>query len=466
MASNYGPRFFGSQVLPDGRVEIIGGEYNFFAEVETSQGAIYNPNFGAWRSVTPPLGWTMLPTGGTGDSQSVVLNNGIYLQANCCDFPGGEPTAALLNATNLTWTFTGNFKFDSYNEEGWTLLPNGNVLTVDAYAPNLVRTCGSRPPPLTGQNNSEIYNGISGDWTSVTSSVGVQLADCTPAPLGQPQPSFELGPTLLRRDGTVIAFGGTTQGTAHTSIFDSSTSTWTPGPDIPSVVDVVNPTPTPYTLADAPAALLPSGNVLFAASPSNWGAASNLRFPCPTHFFEVAFGTNTITQVTDNPDGIPPNTPCNPANKIPGLNSFQWNFLVLPTGQILAVETDTPNVWVYNPSGNPNPAWAPVINTHPSVVSRGFTYQLTGTQFNGLSQGAAYGDDVQGDTDRPIVKIVNSGTGHVFYQRTSGYTISLAPGAPSSTNFQVTGVIETGASTLFVIANGISSAGVAVTVAP
>jgi hypothetical protein len=92
-------------------------------------------------------------------------------------------------------------------------------------------------------------------------------------------------------------------------------------------------------------------------------------------------------------------------------------------------------------------------------------YQLTGTQFNGLTHGAAVGDNVQANTNYPIVQIVNIASGHVFYQRTSGFnTMSVAPGTASSTNFMVTGKTETGPSTLYVIANGISSAGVLVVV--
>ena len=40
---------------------------------------------------------------------------------------------ALLDARTLTWTPTGENKFDVHDEEGWTLLPNKKVLTVDAY---------------------------------------------------------------------------------------------------------------------------------------------------------------------------------------------------------------------------------------------------------------------------------------------------------------------------------------------
>src|ERR1043166_8301238 len=43
MASNYGPLYFASAVLPDGRVIVEGGEYNFLQLVETNQGSIYDP---------------------------------------------------------------------------------------------------------------------------------------------------------------------------------------------------------------------------------------------------------------------------------------------------------------------------------------------------------------------------------------------------------------------------------------
>ena len=64
------------------------------------------------------------------------------------------------------------------------------------------------------------------------------------------------------------------------------------------------------------------------------------------------------------------------------------------------------------------------------------------------------------------MRIVNNGSGHVFYARTSGHsTMSIAPGQAGSTNFVVAAATEPGASILYAIANGISSAGTAVTVA-
>jgi len=73
---------------------------------------------------------------------------------------------------------------------------------------------------------------------------------------------------------------------------------------------------------------------------------------------------------------------------------------------------------------------------------------------------------LQTATNYPLVRITNNSTHHVFYARTHDHsTMGVATGtATVSTNFDVPGLIETGASTLQVVANGIPSAAVAITV--
>jgi hypothetical protein len=201
----YAPRFFASAVLPDGRVIVEGGEYNNpGGEVRTNLGAIYDPIANKWTSVSPPSGWFHI-----GDAQSVVLPDGTFMLANAV-----TKEQALLNAGSLNWTPTGSGKFDSNNEEGWTLLWNGDLLTVDAYVPI--------PGVFPGgcDTNSERYLTSVGSWITAGSTIQ-QLPDCS-----GPNLSYELGPQVLRPDGTVIAFGGTTSGVAHTAIFNSSTLTW------------------------------------------------------------------------------------------------------------------------------------------------------------------------------------------------------------------------------------------------
>ena len=82
-----------------------------------------------------------------------------------------------------------------------------------------------------------------------------------------------------------------------------------------------------------------------------------------------------------------------------------------------------------------------------------------------MSQGAAYGDDVQAATNYPLVRITNNATGHVFYSRTHDHSsMAVAFGGLVSTNFDVPANQELGASELVVVANGIPSQPITVNV--
>jgi len=94
-------------------------------------------------------------------------------------------------------------------------------------------------------------------------------------------------------------------------------------------------------------------------------------------------------------------------------------------------------------------------------VGPGATFTVSGTQFNGFSQGAAYGDDAQMATNYPLVRITNTGSGHVFYARTHDHSSMgvEAVGAVDirSTKFDTPSNLELGLSTLVVVTNGIPS---------
>ena len=93
---------------------------------------------------------------------------------------------------------------------------------------------------------------------------------------------------------------------------------------------------------------------------------------------------------------------------------------MLPTGQILYTLADgaTIDAEIYTAKGTFKKAWAPTITTAPSSVTRGDTYKISGTQFNGLTHGAAYGDDAQMNSSYALVRITNNATKHVIYART------------------------------------------------
>ncbi len=407
LPSGYSPLYHSSAVLPDGRVIIMGGEYNFFNPVWTNLGAIYDPHTDFWTPLAPPAGWTTI-----GDAQGVVLPNGMFMQANCC-----TSQAALLNSATLTWTATGTGKYDPNDEEGWTLLPSGQVLAVDAYVPI------APFPYLPNGTNSELYSPSTGHWHSA-GSTRVQLWDSAAACGGLAVASFELGPGVLRPDGTVFYTGANSCGAGHTAIYDSYTGSWRPGPDFPEGLDI----------ADGPAALLPNGHVLVNASPG--------IFNTPSYFFEW-----------DGERLVPVPAPPNAVND----SSYVANMLVLPTGQILFTDFSD-DVEIYTSPGHPDPAWAPSIVKAPDTLEPGCSYEIAGFLFNGMSQGAAYGDDVQAATNFPIVRITNRASGHVFFGRTHDHSsMAVANRGLVSTHFDVPATQERGPSDLVVIANGIAS---------
>jgi hypothetical protein len=139
--------------------------------------------------------------------------------------------------------------------------------------------------------------------------------------------------------------------------------------------------------------------------------------------------------------------------------------LLLPTGQVLVINYDpmhktSVGSYIYTPLQAINSQWRPTISTLSSTtITRGKTYKIFGTQFNGLSQATMFGDDYQAATNYPLVRITNNTSHHVFYARTHNHsTMAVATGSTTvSTYFDVPSNMETGSSSLVVVANGIPS---------
>src|SRR5205823_5265967 len=79
--------------------------------------------------------------------------------------------------------------------------------------------------------------------------------------------------------------------------------------------------------------------------------------------------------------------------------------LELPDGTVLYAHGSS-QVYVYDPGG------APLVSAKPAIISLSTnsdgSYHLTGTLFNGISEGAAYGDDAQMDSNYPLVRLTDS----------------------------------------------------------
>ena len=148
-------------------------------------------------------------------------------------------------------------------------------------------------------------------------------------------------------------------------------------------------------------------------------------------------------------------------NFTPTLSAFGASLMVLPTGEVLVGGSQ-----VYTSSGSGLQIWAPIVTFAPSSVQRGQTYHLFGRQFNGWSQAAAFGDEFETATNYPLVRIKNNATGHIFYAKTHNHNTMAVQtrNTPCYTYFDVPAGMETGPSTLYVVANGIQSNPVSITV--
>src|SRR5438270_4121313 len=311
LPAGYVPDAFASAVLSDGRVVITGGEYLNGNFTLTNLGAIYDPKANTWTNLAPPPTWQYI-----GDSPSVVLPNGIFMVGNKL-----TRSIALLNPKTLTWTVlpgTGKRDFDAV--EGWTLLPEGSILTMDVKA----------------APNSERFISSTKTWTTAGSTI-VDLH--SPSPFGCIRygpngslcyyPPGEIGPAILRPDGTVFATGSnssTGSGAGHTAIYDTKAKKWTVGPDFPNGDNA----------GDSFAALLPNGDVLVEGI-----------------FASYLWNGTTLTQTLSTPGSL----------------------MMLPTGQVFVGGTE-----VYNPAGTYEAGWAPTITSVTTSVTRASTYKISGTQ--------------------------------------------------------------------------------------
>ncbi|HEX4160160.1 MAG TPA: hypothetical protein VHY79_16975 [Rhizomicrobium sp.] len=398
LQAGYSPSANASQVLADGRVLFEGGEYNPAGNFAlTNQGAIYDPIKQTWTAVNPPKGWQNI-----GDSPSVVLPNGNFLLGDKLNEKMAE-----LNPKNMKWKEVKSKGKNDFNaEEGWTLMPDGSVLTFD----------------VKDNPQSEDYIASEGKWLSLGSTVanlqGPPCCGCINYPPKNKcyYPPGEVGPAVLMPNGTVFATGATHSGesTAHTAVYTPG-SGWAAGPDFPNNDQA----------GDSFSTLLTNGEGMVE------GDSGRL----------YTWDGTSLTDTKMNGYGV---------------------LMILPNGQILISGSE-----VYNSAGTYQAAWQPTISTFPSSVTRGDTYQISGTQFNGLSQtGGGMGDEYQTSTNYPLVQITNNSSKHVFYARTHDHsTMGVATGSQSvSTNFDVPSGMETGASSLVVIANGIPSSAVSVMV--
>jgi Galactose oxidase, central domain len=271
---DYIPYATSGGVLPDGRVLLIGGEYLLQNQTVglvfafTNKMAVYDPKADTWTMVAPPKGWDFI-----GDSPWSFLADGRLLLGQKF-----TKKAAVLDPKTLTWTEVNTVgKDDVHAEEGFTLLPDGSVLTVNMTDyPYAQRFIPNPDPTLT----QWVGAGQTPEKLPATDTNGSKVIHWGNGQVYRPP--GEIGPAILRPDGTVFATGAacTIPGpasdpnactiyspVAHTAILDlgfggpraaTPSGPWTPGPDFPNMQGA----------GDTYASLLPERERLRATQPA------------------------------------------------------------------------------------------------------------------------------------------------------------------------------------------------------
>ena len=355
-------------------------------------GEIFDPLRNVWTWIYPDP----IPSVGFSDAESKMLPNGNVLDAPVSESGG----IVIYNTTSNNWQTAASAQ--DQDEASWVKLASDNILTIDAF----------------GQN-SEHYVPSLNQWYS-DNSVPVSLYDG----------NGELGAGFLLPNGKAFYIGATTNTAIYTpGATPTSTGSWVAGP--PMVFGSLN-----LGTDDAPAAMMVNGNILCALAGLNFGS--------PTYFYEYNYITNSFTQVTAPGGGGSYNS-----------QTFTLSMLDLPDGNVLLVAgQNSGSLYVYKPNGTPLAAGQPAINSIAENADG--SYQMTGTNLNGISQGAAYGDDEQMDSNYPLVRMTNNVTGNVYYARTFNWnSTGVQTGSRViTTQFILPQNLPTGTYSLVAVANG------------
>ena len=423
---HYSRLYYGSAVLSNGKVLVGGGEYSS-AGSETNTAEIYDPIANSWKPLPTPKYSNGNTWSDLGDAPTKIIPDGRLLIGDIL-----TPATALFSISTNTWTPGAN-KADRCNEESWALLPNGSVFTINCIG-----------APSAGPDNAERF------VPSVGAGAWVNAGTTPPGHFVVEGSSEEIGPALLLPSGNVLNIGAT----GHTAVYLAN-GTFQAGPDLPLVKDVDSSdqgsgtsntynTLVPAQAKDSSGCVLVNGKILFIAGATGY-SPSNGGYPGGQYFFEYDPATSGVTSA-----------PAPSGNYDTTAPAYVTRMLALPNGQAL-LSNGASNLFVYTPDGSgPDPAWKPTIKSLSPQTNA--AYKLTGTQLNGLSEGAYYGDDAQMASNYPIVRVTDS-LGNVSYARTFSHsTMGVATGNTLvSTYFVLPATVKPGNYTLEVVANGIAS---------
>ena len=395
---------FQSQILTDGRLFVAGGE----AGSGHGKAEIYQITNNTWTATSDPAPATGQSdaTFSFVDSPSELLPNGDVLE----DYGN-----LIYEVASDQWVPCPS-PLASQEEASWVRLPDNSILTIDYQPPYSTRTSAERFIP----------------------SLNKWIAD---APVSQQEFALfagDIGEAFLLPNGKVFQIGGTNKTAIYTPSGTTNAGSWVNGPDIPNQLSAL----------DAPAVMLANGKILCALA-SDINPASTL-----VYYYEYDCASNTFTQAGSPTGG--PTSNLSPANN--------EHLLDLPDGSVLFCDSKDRQLYIYTPDGSPITNGQPVINSVTTNLDG--SYHLTGTLFNGISEGAGYGDDFQCSSAFPVARLTNS-AGLVRYARTYNWnSASIFTGTNiMTTEMALPGGLLPGTYQLIISANGISSAAVPLTIA-
>ncbi len=461
-ASMATPRlYFGSEVMQNGKVWVLGGEYSgpscssSGATEIIATGEIYDPAADTWTAVTtyPLTASCNSFRGGTGeacfgDDPSILLPGGNILAGDIFTATPmiWTPSASATGAPG-TWALAGTKVYaDRSDEEGWMKLPNGNVVVYDLFQ-----------SITDGAGRAEMYTpGGAGTWANITPTFNGNtgtLPVMSSGALGD-----EMGPGMRLQDGRLFIVGAN----QHTALYNSTTKVWAAGPDtIGPAITGTCLSSCNYGADDAPAAELPTGHIIYAAD----AGVSKTIFSAPVCLFDFNPATNTTSLMSPQPpNGLAGSTCDTPAAANNSFSAYYLRMLMLPTGQMLFNDFGSSGavVYLYTPtSRNAALPYRPVVQ---SVTGTRPTLTVTGLQLNGPSAGADYGDDANMDENFPVVRLVNAAGTLTYYCTTTAWS-SVAVGNVGAETVTVTvpAGVPSGSYTLIVSGAGVQSVPVAVT---
>ena len=168
----------------------------------------------------------------------------------------------------------------------------------------------------------------------------------------------------------------------------------------------------------------------------------------PTYFFEYDYIADTFTQVKAI-------IPSYGGDSLANSGVANCKFLDLPDGNVL-VSIDgaltSRRYYIYSPGSGPIAAGKPTID---NITTTNCTdYMITGKLFNGISEGASFGDDAQMATNYPIVRLTDST--NVYYARTTSWNRigAVMTDSLEDTAYFTLPSMPNGTYSLVVVANG------------